>query len=83
MNILHLVPPDPCPVDETLIPVLEELLAMAKRGELAAVSYAAILRDGAMQTAMSPPHQHAFAMLGALERLKLRFYALHIEEPGE
>jgi hypothetical protein len=81
-KVLSLIQPTG-PIDETMIPALEGLLEAAKRGEVACVAYATVLRDGSIQSAMSPPHQHVFTMLGAIERLKLRFHALHVMEPGE
>jgi len=81
-TVLQLVQPAG-PFDETVIPVLEDLLAQAKSGELAAVSFAAVMSNGDIRTAMSAPGQHVFTMLGCIERLKLRFHALHVMEPGE
>ena len=71
------------PVDPTLIPQLEALLEQVRSGEVTAVAYVAMGRDGSVTTAFSPPYRDNWAMFGALERLKLRFYAAHIEEPGE
>lgn len=80
MNLVQFVKPAPGPVDSTLVPVLERLLEQVRSGEVAAVAFAAVHADGAVTTAMSPARD-AFAMLGAIERLKLRFYALHVVTP--
>ena len=71
------------PYDPTLVPALEALLEQVKSGEVVAVSYAAVDREGSIISAMSSPGRHVFTMLGAIERLKLRFHALHVMEPGE
>lgn len=73
----------PGPVDPTLIPALEEMIEKARTGELHCVAIAAVNRDGSVTTMCGPPYQHAFAMFGAIERLKLRFHALHVMEPEE
>jgi len=77
MTVLQLVKTEP---NEDVIEVLERALALAKSGELLSVAYAAELKDGAIQTAVPGTFSNAFTMLGAIERLKLRFYNLHCEE---
>jgi hypothetical protein len=66
--------------DQELISVLEVLLAKAKTGEVVSVCYAAELKDRAVQTGFTRSPNNAFTMLGAIERLKLRYYSVFVEE---
>ena len=77
MTVLKLVQTEP---NEDVISVLEQALELAKSGELLSIAYAAEMRDGAIQTAVPGTFKSAFTMLGAIERMKLRFYNLHCEE---
>lgn len=70
---------EPVVVEDT-VAALEKALALAKSGELLYIAYAAELREGAIQTCVPGRFSNAFTMLGAIERLKLRFYNLHVEE---
>lgn len=76
-KVVQLVPPY---INTDVIQILEQALELAKRGEMISIAYAAEMSDGAFQTAAPGTFKSAFAMLGAIERLKLRFYELHIEE---
>ena len=79
MSVLKLV--GEATPNENLIKMAEELLADAKSGEILTVSYAAVLKDGSIRSAIGSPSDHVFSMFGAIERLKLRFYTLFVEEP--
>lgn len=81
-KVLQLVQPQ-WPLDDTLIPTLEGLLADVKAGRIVAIALAGVGPDGSIRTMMSPPHQHVFTLFGAIERLKLRFHRLHVMEPEE
>lgn len=60
--------------DPTIIDRVETLLERAKAGDVRALGYAAVLQDGAIQTCIVNEGVSYFTMLGALERLKLRYH---------
>lgn len=64
--------------DPQLLEVTEALLEKVRRGEVRSIAYATVNDDDSVTTAMSP-NGDPFKMLGALERLKLRYYQLHVE----
>lgn len=77
-KVLSILPDKP--IQDT-VQVLEAALEMARKGELIAMCYAAVLKDGSIQTAVAPDCPNVLTMLGAIERLKLRYYELHIDMP--
>jgi len=77
VSVLKLAEASP---SKDVITVLESLLAKAKEGEVVSVCYAAELKDRSIQTAFTPSPNNAFAVLGAIERLKLRYYSVFLEE---
>ncbi len=71
------------PPDELLIERLEDLLANAKAGVVRSVGYAAILQDGTVQTCIVNNAFNPFAMLGALERAKMRYHNVACDGPAD
>lgn len=66
--------------DPTIVQRVEELLEAARRGDVRALGFAAILQNGDAQTCIVNEGLHAFTMLGALERLKLRYHNTVMDE---
>lgn len=68
------------PVQAT-VEQIEGLLLQAKAGELLSIAYVGEMREGSIMTGVPGQDtlQSPFAMLGGIERLKLRFYELQIE----
>jgi hypothetical protein len=64
------------------VELAEELLAQAKRGEIAAMGYAIVLTaEGGIQTSFANvTGTNSFTLLGAFERLKLRYHNVVIGE---
>ena len=65
-----------------LIEMLQDLLALAERGELRALAMAGVLRNQLVRTGFSAGDASAFEMLGAIEHVKQRFYAAQIAVPS-
>lgn len=66
--------------DATIIARVEQLLEQARAGEVRALGYATVLQDGHVQTCIVNDGVNCFTMLGALERLKLRYHNTTIDE---
>lgn len=79
-NVLQLgvVPKEPAApvVDPDMVAMLEQLLQDAKAGQIATIGFAALYQDAeeTIRTGYARSSGSVFSMLGAIERLKLRFY---------
>ena len=81
-GIAHLKPAQPRP-DDLCVERAEELAEACRSGEVQALGYTAILADGSVRTCIvNEGGISYFTMLGALERLKLRYHntVLDVEE---
>ena len=65
-----------------LIEMLQDLLALAEKGELRSLAVAGVLRSQLVRTGFSAGDASVFEMLGAIEHVKQRFYAATIEVPS-
>lgn len=64
-------------VDPDMVAMLEQLLQDAKTGQIATIGFAAVYQDAEETIRTGYAHSSGgsvFSMLGAIERLKLRFY---------
>lgn len=74
---------EPC-VNEAAVNIVEGLLADLKAGRAIALAYASTYEDGTIRTAFSQGDgANAFTLLGAIERLKLRFHKIVCEDPND
>lgn len=61
--------------DELCVTRAEDLLKQCQAGEVRALGYAVVLADGSVETCIVNENGISqFTMLGALERLKLRYH---------
>lgn len=61
--------------------MLQDLLALAEKGELRSLAIAGVLKNQLVRTGFAAGDASVFDTLGALEHVKLRFHAARIEVP--
>lgn len=78
-SVLSIVPTVSAGKKEDLLALVDALRARVAAGDVVEIAYCTVDAQGAVTTCVGPS-EDIFRMLGAMERMKLRFHAKHLEE---